>query len=37
MDNGRIVEEGNHVSLMDQNGIYRKLTDNQFAGAGILP
>ncbi|EPG73632.1 ABC transporter transmembrane region [Leptospira fainei serovar Hurstbridge str. BUT 6] len=37
MDNGRIVEEGNHISLMDQNGIYRKLTDNQYAGAGILP
>lgn len=37
MDNGRIVEEGNHNSLMEQNGIYRKLTDNQYAGTGILP
>ncbi|PJZ68061.1 ABC transporter permease [Leptospira perolatii] len=37
MDNGRILEEGNHNSLMDLNGIYRKLTDNQYAGAGILP
>ncbi|TGM97272.1 ABC transporter ATP-binding protein [Leptospira dzoumogneensis] len=37
MDNGRIVEEGNHSSLMEQNGLYRKLTDNQYAGAGMLP
>ncbi|TGL60750.1 ABC transporter ATP-binding protein [Leptospira sarikeiensis] len=37
MDNGRIVEEGNHISLMEKNGLYRKLTDNQYAGAGILP
>ncbi|WP_165783077.1 ABC transporter ATP-binding protein [Leptospira wolffii] len=37
MDNGRIVEEGNHNSLMEQNGIYRKLNDNQYAGTGILP
>ncbi|WP_167880164.1 ABC transporter ATP-binding protein [Leptospira fletcheri] len=37
MDNGRIIEEGNHFSLMEQNGIYRKLTDNQYAGAEILP
>lgn len=37
MDNGRIVEEGNHTSLMEKNGLYRKLTDNQYAGAGMLP
>lgn len=37
MDNGRIVEEGNHTSLMEHNGLYRKLTDNQYAGAGMLP
>ncbi|PJZ77698.1 ABC transporter ATP-binding protein [Leptospira neocaledonica] len=37
MDNGRIVEEGNHNSLMEKNGLYRKLTDNQYAGAGMLP
>ncbi|MEI1277053.1 ABC transporter ATP-binding protein [Leptospira venezuelensis] len=37
MDNGRIVEEGNHTSLMEMNGLYRKLTDNQYAGAGMLP
>ncbi|MGJ4746053.1 ABC transporter ATP-binding protein [Leptospira sp. SA-E8] len=37
MDNGRIVEEGNHTSLMEQNGLYRKLTDNQYAGVGMLP
>ncbi|TGK09549.1 ABC transporter ATP-binding protein [Leptospira selangorensis] len=37
MDNGRIIEEGNHTSLMEMNGLYRKLTDNQYAGAGMLP
>lgn len=37
MDNGRIVEEGNHNSLMEKNGLYRKLTDNQYAGVGMLP
>ncbi|PJZ50224.1 ABC transporter ATP-binding protein [Leptospira saintgironsiae] len=37
MDNGRIVEEGSHTSLMEQNGLYRKLTDNQYAGVGMLP
>ncbi|WP_165780450.1 ABC transporter ATP-binding protein [Leptospira haakeii] len=37
MDNGRIIEEGNHTSLMEMNGLYRKLTDNQYAGVGMLP
>lgn len=38
MDNGKIVEEGNHNSLYEQNGIYRKLSDNQFAtNNGVLP
>lgn len=38
MDNGKIVEEGNHNSLYEQNGIYRKLSDNQFAANnGVLP
>ncbi|EKR65747.1 MULTISPECIES: ABC transporter ATP-binding protein [Leptospira] len=38
MDNGKIVEEGDHNSLYEQNGIYRKLSDNQFAANnGVLP
>jgi subfamily B ATP-binding cassette protein MsbA len=30
VDNGRIVESGNHDELYDLNGIYRKLYDLQF-------
>ena len=30
VDNGRIVESGNHGELYDANGIYRKLYDLQF-------
>ncbi|PKA03900.1 ABC transporter ATP-binding protein, partial [Leptospira ellisii] len=38
MENGKIVEEGDHNSLYEQNGIYRKLSDNQFtANNGVLP
>lgn len=38
MDNGKIVEEGDHNSLYEKNGIYRKLSDNQFAiNNGVLP
>ena len=29
MDNGKIVEEGNHQSLLSQNGIYYKLIELQ--------
>lgn len=29
MDNGKIVEEGNHQSLLSQNGIYSKLVELQ--------
>ncbi len=29
MDNGKIVEEGNHQSLLSQNGIYSKLIELQ--------
>jgi ABC-type multidrug transport system fused ATPase/permease subunit len=32
LDNGRIVEEGNHPSLMEGSGIYRRLYELQFAG-----
>ncbi|MCC6276261.1 MAG: ATP-binding cassette domain-containing protein, partial [Leptospiraceae bacterium] len=35
MENGKIVEKGNHESLLEQNGVYRKLYDNQFAGLDI--
>jgi len=27
MDNGRIVENGNHMQLLSQNGLYRKLVE----------
>ena len=29
MDKGKIVEEGNHQSLLSQNGIYSKLIELQ--------
>ncbi|WFB34665.1 ABC transporter ATP-binding protein [Kiritimatiellota bacterium B12222] len=31
MQEGRIVEEGNHQALLDQNGVYRRLYDIQFS------
>lgn len=36
MENGKIVEKGNHDSLLEQNGVYKKLYDNQFAGTEIV-
>ena len=33
MDRGRIVERGNHVQLMGENGLYHQLYETQF-GAG---
>ncbi len=30
MENGKLAESGNHTLLMQQNGIYRKLWDEQF-------
>jgi ATP-binding cassette subfamily B protein len=30
MDHGRVVEEGSHTELLQQNGTYRKLYDIQF-------
>ncbi|WP_338789134.1 ABC transporter ATP-binding protein [Metabacillus sp. FJAT-53654] len=30
MDEGRIVQQGNHQELMSQDGLYRKLTQTQF-------
>ncbi len=34
MDNGRIVESGNHEELLKQNGIYKELFDSQTKGKG---
>jgi ATP-binding cassette subfamily B protein/subfamily B ATP-binding cassette protein MsbA len=35
LQEGEIRERGDHESLLELNGIYRKLNDNQFAGAEI--
>ncbi|MFX1537560.1 MAG: ATP-binding cassette domain-containing protein, partial [Promethearchaeota archaeon] len=35
-EDGRIVEEGTHESLMNLNGIYRRLYETQFASQEIL-
>ena len=29
MDNGKIVEQGNHIGLIAKNGLYKKLVDLQ--------
>jgi ATP-binding cassette subfamily C protein CydC len=29
MDHGRVVERGNHASLLEQDGVYRRLWDIQ--------
>ena len=34
MKDGRIIEQGNHESLMRQNGFYTRLYNAQFAGNG---
>jgi ATP-binding cassette subfamily B protein len=34
LDDGEIVEEGNHDKLMEMNGIYRKLYETQISGIG---
>jgi ATP-binding cassette subfamily B protein len=31
MENGNIVEQGNHVSLMEKGGKYAELYNSQFA------
>jgi ATP-binding cassette subfamily B protein len=33
MQDGDIVEMGNHESLLSQNGVYAGLYQSQFAGA----
>ena len=35
MENGRIVEQGDHDSLLDANGAYARLYNAQFAGQTI--
>ena len=32
VDDGRIVESGNHAELLKQEGVYYRLYQNQFAG-----
>lgn len=35
MDNGNIVEQGNHETLMRRNGVYADLYRSQFAGVSV--
>jgi ATP-binding cassette subfamily B protein len=35
LDHGKIVEDGNHVSLMEKDGVYRHLYMNQFQDLSI--
>jgi ATP-binding cassette subfamily B protein len=35
MNEGRIIEQGNHAELMAQNGFYADLYNSQFAGAAV--
>ena len=37
LEAGRIVETGNHESLLECSGVYRKLYDLQFADVGFIP
>ncbi len=37
LDQGRIVEEGTHTALMQQNGLYKKLNDMQFDTREVAP
>ena len=32
MNNGRIIEKGNHEALLSENGFYSKLWNSQFEG-----
>ncbi|MBQ8109473.1 MAG: ABC transporter ATP-binding protein [Clostridia bacterium] len=35
MNDGHIVEQGNHAALLAQNGFYARLYNSQFAGTGF--
>jgi ABC-type multidrug transport system fused ATPase/permease subunit len=37
LEAGRIVESGNHETLLEFSGVYRKLYDLQFADVGLVP
>ena len=32
LDNGKIIEQGNHQSLLDNNGLYAQLWERQSGG-----
>jgi subfamily B ATP-binding cassette protein MsbA len=32
MERGKVVESGNHATLLEKNGVYKMLYDIQFAG-----
>ena len=35
MENGAIVEQGNHADLLGRDGAYARLYNSQFAGAAV--
>jgi len=35
LDDGRVVEQGTHAALMEQNGIYKELYDKQLQGEEV--
>lgn len=35
MNKGSIIEMGNHIELLEQNGFYADLYNSQFTGANL--
>jgi ATP-binding cassette subfamily B protein len=33
MDGGRVVQSGDHASLLSEDGLYRRLVERQFVAA----
>jgi ATP-binding cassette subfamily B protein len=33
LEGGKVVQNGDHATLMDQDGLYRRLVERQFAAA----